>query len=465
MYGEDSSPASDPPSTWWVESSKTAGTAENVPANDDGDSLRRAADELLIRGRAGLGMTGTTARYRQFELAQLLGAVERAVEIDQTLPPELLRHAANLAQHINNNPAAPTGRDTRPADEAAVATPRAEDPPSPGGVPSHVSVQTPGSIHEGGELGYALAHAAGAAFDLLVACVVGDGEAETGPLAASWKIPAFLNARRDGAVRCILHLNGYKISGPTVLGRASDADVVGLLAAQGWDPVVVSGDNPSEVFSDLHRALFRAHTRIRSIQEAARAEDAPTPTGPARWPAIILRTPKGWTGPDVVDGVQIQGTSRAQQVPLSQVRENPGHLRLLESGLRSYAPETLFDAAGRLVPELAALAPDGDKRMSATPYANGGRLLRPLDIPRWSASRCPWRSAARWFTRTPARLVSSCGTCTRPRPAPAMEAAISACSVRTRQPATGWPRSSRSPTGACRSPCCRPMITCHRTAA
>jgi xylulose-5-phosphate/fructose-6-phosphate phosphoketolase len=254
---------------------------------------------------------------------------------------------------------------------------------TPGGVPSHVSVQTPGSIHEGGELGYALAHAAGAAFDhpdLLVACVVGDGEAETGPLAASWKIPAFLNARRDGAVLPILHLNGYKISGPTVLGRADDADVVGLLASQGWDPVVVSGDDPATVFADLYRELAAAYTRIGAIREQARAAGV-TAHGPARWPAIILRTPKGWTGPDVVDGVQIRGTFRAHQVPLSQVRENPEHLRLLEQWLDSYDPQSLFDPEGRLVPRLAALAPEGDKRMSATPYANGGRLLQPLELP------------------------------------------------------------------------------------
>jgi len=254
---------------------------------------------------------------------------------------------------------------------------------TPGGVPSHVSVQTPGSIHEGGELGYALAHAAGAAFDhpeLLVACVVGDGEAETGPLAASWKIPAFLNARRDGAVLPILHLNGYKISGPTVLGRADDADVVGLLAAQGWDPVVVEGDEPAAVFADLYRELAAAYACIRVIREQARTTGVMT-RGPARWPAIILRTPKGWTGPDVVDGVQIAGTFRAHQVPLSQVRENPEHLRRLEQWLASYDPQSLFDPEGRLVPQLAALAPEGDKRMSASPYANGGWLLRPLDLP------------------------------------------------------------------------------------
>ncbi|MFF1612380.1 phosphoketolase [Amycolatopsis sp. NPDC058278] len=254
---------------------------------------------------------------------------------------------------------------------------------TPGGVPSHVGVQTPGSIHEGGELGYSLAHAAGAAFDhpdLIVACVVGDGEAETGPLAASWKIPAFLNARRDGAVLPILHLNGYKIAGPTVLGRAGDTDVLGLLTAQGWDPVLVAGDDPAAVFTDLHEALAAAHDRIRDHQRQARTGTA-EPFRAVRWPAIVLRTPKGWTGPEVVDGVVVEGTFRAHQVPLTLVREDVGHFRLLERWLRSYAPETLFDATGRLVPELAALAPKGDKRMSASPYANGGRLLHRLDIP------------------------------------------------------------------------------------
>ena len=253
---------------------------------------------------------------------------------------------------------------------------------TPGGIPSHVSVQTPGSIHEGGELGYALVHAAGAAFDhpdLLVACVIGDGEAETGPLAASWKLPSFLNARRDGAVLPILHLNGYKISGPTVLGRSSDADVCMFLAAQGWDPIVVSGDDPRRVFAELEQALSEGYAQIRANQDAARG-DAKLDGFP-RWPAIILRTPKGWTGPDVVDGVQVAGTFRAHQVPISGVRDNPEHLAQLESWLRSYSPETLFDDDGTLVTEIAGLAPVGDKRMGATPYANGGRLVRALDVP------------------------------------------------------------------------------------
>ncbi len=251
---------------------------------------------------------------------------------------------------------------------------------TPGGVPSHVSVQTPGSIHEGGELGYALAHAGGAAFDhpgLLVACVVGDGEAETGPLAASWKLPSFLDPRRDGAVLPILHLNGYKISGPTVFGRAADADVCAFLQAQGWDPVVVSGDDPPAVFDALYAALTGGEAAIRAVQRRARAGGA----GPWRWPAIVLRTPKGWTGPDVVDGVRIAGTFRAHQVPLAGVRKNPAHLALLERWLHSYRPEAAFDASGALVAELAALAPAGDKRMSASPYANGGRLLTDLPLP------------------------------------------------------------------------------------
>ncbi|MEP6854314.1 MAG: phosphoketolase family protein [Pedococcus sp.] len=252
---------------------------------------------------------------------------------------------------------------------------------SPGGIPSHVSVQTPGSIHEGGELGYALVHAAGAAFDhpdLTVACVVGDGEAETGPLSASWRLPTFLNPRRDGAVLPILHLNGYKIAGPTVLGRASDEDVEAYLRSQGWDPVTVSGDDPSVVFPALFAALTDAHEQIRALQAAARTGDGPSEPVRHRWPAIIMRTPKGWTGPDVVDGIQIQGTNRSHQVPLAGLAEHPAHLGLLEQWMQTYHPDELFDASGRLVPELRALAPEGDLRMSATPYANGGLLRTPL---------------------------------------------------------------------------------------
>jgi xylulose-5-phosphate/fructose-6-phosphate phosphoketolase len=252
---------------------------------------------------------------------------------------------------------------------------------TPGGIPSHVSVPTPGSLHEGGELGYALAHAAGAAFDhpdLLVACVVGDGEAETGPLSGSWKIPAYLDARRDGAVLPVLHLNGYKISSATVWGRSSDAEVCAYLSSQGWAPVVVSGDDPRLVFPDLEAALRGAHDRITEIQRAARAGGTDVRPG---WPAIVLRTPKGWTGPAVVDGVQVEGTFRAHQVPLSGVQTDDAHLALLEDWLRSYSPELQFTATGALAPELAVLAPEGDLRMGATPYANGGRLRRPLDLP------------------------------------------------------------------------------------
>jgi xylulose-5-phosphate/fructose-6-phosphate phosphoketolase len=252
---------------------------------------------------------------------------------------------------------------------------------TPGGIPSHVSVPTPGSLHEGGELGYALAHAAGAAFDhpdLLVACVVGDGEAETGPLSGSWKIPAYLDARRDGAVLPVLHLNGYKISSATVWGRSSDAEVCAYLSSQGWAPVVVSGDDPRLVFTELEVALRRAHERIGEIQRAARAGGTDVRPG---WPAIVLRTPKGWTGPAVVDGVQVEGTFRAHQVPLSGVQTDDAHLALLEVWLRSYSPELQFTATGALAPELAALAPEGDLRMGSTPYANGGRLRRPLDLP------------------------------------------------------------------------------------
>ena len=254
---------------------------------------------------------------------------------------------------------------------------------SPGGIPSHVSVQTPGSIHEGGELGYALAHATGAALDhkdLFVACVVGDGEAETGPLAGSWKAPNFLNPRRDGAVLPILHLNGYKIAGPTVFGRTSDHDVEAFLTSQGWDVVTVSGDDPEQVFRDLWAALVRSHEQITALRQATRGGE---PSQPVRhtWPAIVLRTPKGWTGPDKVDGVQIQGTNLAHQVPLSGIKGNPEHLHLLEQWLQTYRPDELFDEAGRLAEPLRALAPRGDKRMSATPYANGGRIRVDLPIP------------------------------------------------------------------------------------
>ncbi len=253
----------------------------------------------------------------------------------------------------------------------------------PGGIPSHVSVPTPGSIHEGGELGYALMHAFGAAFDnpdLIVACVIGDGEAETAPLEGSWKGIRFLDPAHDGAVLPILHLNEAKISGPTVLGRVPEEDLLTLLRGHGYAPRVVAGDDPRAVHRDFAATLDGAYAEIRAIQAAARAAgagDAGTPP----WPAIVLRTPKGWTGPHEVDGVLVEGTFRSHQVPLAQVRENPEHLAQLERWLRSYHPERRFDAGGSLVPELAALAPDGDLRMGALPLANGGRVLEPLDLP------------------------------------------------------------------------------------
>jgi xylulose-5-phosphate/fructose-6-phosphate phosphoketolase len=251
---------------------------------------------------------------------------------------------------------------------------------TPGGIPSHVSVTTPGSIHEGGELGYVLVHAFGAAFDnpdLIVAAVVGDGEAETGPLAGSWRGISFLNPARDGAVLPILHLNGYKIAGPTVLGRSSDAEIENFLGGQGYDVLFVEGSEPKTVHRLLAEALETCYVRIRAIQREARDRGQ---VGRPRWPALVLRTPKGWTGPKVVDGVKIEGTFRAHQVPLSEVRKNAEHLRMLESWMRSYRPQELFDAAGRLVPDVAALAPAGARRMGANPHANGGRG-EPLDLP------------------------------------------------------------------------------------
>ncbi len=260
----------------------------------------------------------------------------------------------------------------------------------PGGIPSHVAPETPGSIHEGGELGYALLHAYGAAFDnpdLLVLCVVGDGEAETGPLAASWHSNKFLNPDTDGAVLPVLHLNGYKIANPTVLARIPDDELTALMRGYGYEPHFVVGDNPEAVHQELAGTLDVVLDDIASIQHDAReaaasgsSEGEQTPSR-ATWPMIVLRTPKGWTGPDSVDGVQIEGTFRAHQVPLAETRTNAEHRALLEQWLRSYRPEELFDDAGRLVAELRELAPEGLQRMSANPHANGGLLLRDLAMP------------------------------------------------------------------------------------
>jgi len=255
----------------------------------------------------------------------------------------------------------------------------------PGGIPSHAAPETPGSIHEGGELGYALAHAHGAAFDnpdLIVACVVGDGEAETGPLAASWHCNKFLNPASDGAVLPILHLNGYKIANPTILGRMSDDEIIDLFLGYGYDPVTVAGSDPIIMHQRMAAVFDRVIDDIQSIQR--RARKGGRDSGPAqrpRWPLIILRSPKGWTGPKEVDGKKVEGFWRAHQVPLDQVRTNPEHLRLLEQWMRSYRPQELFGEAGRLAPEIAALAPAGSRRMGANPHANGGLLKRELDLP------------------------------------------------------------------------------------
>ncbi|MBV8639322.1 MAG: phosphoketolase family protein [Candidatus Eremiobacteraeota bacterium] len=251
----------------------------------------------------------------------------------------------------------------------------------PGGIPSHASPETPGSINEGGELGYSIAHAYGAVFDnpgLLALCVVGDGEAETGALATSWHSNKFLDPVRDGAVLPILHLNGYKIAGPTVLARIPEHELRALFEGYGYAPFVVAGHDPMTMHAQMANVLDAALTEIRHIQARARSLNAPERP---RWPLIILRTPKGWTGPRVVDGMQIEGTFRAHQIPIANVRENPEHLRLLESWMRSYKPDELFDETGRLQAAIAAFAPGGELRMSANPNTNGGVLLRELAMP------------------------------------------------------------------------------------
>jgi xylulose-5-phosphate/fructose-6-phosphate phosphoketolase len=251
----------------------------------------------------------------------------------------------------------------------------------PGGVPSHVAPETPGSIHEGGELGYSLVHAFGAAFDnpdVLVCCVIGDGEAETGPLAASWQSIAFLDPVRDGGVLPVLHLNGYKIANPTVLARIPEEELEQLMRGHGYRPIFITGDDPADVHRQLAGALDDALDSIGEIQRAARNDGC---SGRPVWPMIVLRTPKGWTGPKIVDGVPVEGTFRSHQVPLSDPHRNPEHLRLLEEWMRSYRPEELFDESGRLAPDIRSWAPTGELRMSATPHANGGVLLRDLVLP------------------------------------------------------------------------------------
>ncbi len=251
----------------------------------------------------------------------------------------------------------------------------------PGGIPSHVAPETPGSINEGGELGYALVHAYGAAFDnpdLLVCCVVGDGEAETGPLAASWHSNKFLDPSRDGAVLPVLHLNGYKIASPTVLARIPHAELRSLLEGYGYAPRFVEGSDPAAMHREMAAALDEVADEIGEIQHGARSQGR---RGRPRWPMIVLRTPKGWTGPKEVDGRPVEGTFRSHQVPLADIAAKPEHLAQLEAWLRSYEPEDLFDERGALRPELAALAPRGERRMGANPHANGGLLLRELEMP------------------------------------------------------------------------------------
>ncbi len=255
----------------------------------------------------------------------------------------------------------------------------------PGHIGSHVTPETPGSIHEGGELGYSLSHAYGAALDnpdLIVACVVGDGEAETGPLATAWHSTKFINPIRDGAVLPILNLNGYKIANPTILARISREELEALFVGYGYQPYFVEGSDPTDMHQKMAATLERAIDEIRAAQRKARkANDATRP----RWPMIVLRSPKGWTGPKEVDGHKVEGSWRSHQVPFGAVRENPGHLKLLESWMKSYRPEELFDAAGRLVPEIRALSPQGTRRMGANPHTNGGVLRKDLKLPDFRA--------------------------------------------------------------------------------
>jgi len=250
----------------------------------------------------------------------------------------------------------------------------------PGGIPSHAAATTPGSIHEGGELGYSISHAYGAVFDnpdLIAACVIGDGEAETGPLATSWHSNKFLDPKTDGAVLPILHLNGYKIANPTVLARISPDELKSLLVGYGYDPIFVEGHEPDVMHQKMAVAMDRAFTRIGEIQKKAREENDTTRP---MWPMIVMRSPKGWTGPKTVDGLRTEGYWRSHQVPMADM-EKPGHLKILEDWLKSYKPEELFDEKGTLRPEIAAMAPEGDLRMSANPHANGGQLKRPLRMP------------------------------------------------------------------------------------
>ncbi|MHB8490748.1 MAG: phosphoketolase family protein [Solirubrobacteraceae bacterium] len=276
----------------------------------------------------------------------------------------------------------------------------------PGGVPSHVAPETPGSIHEGGELGYSLAHAYGAAFDnpdLLVCCVVGDGEAETGPLATSWHSNKFLDPVRDGAVLPVLHLNGYKIASPTILARIGHDELASLLKGYGYAPRFVEGDDPATMHRLMAATLDEVAGEIAAIQRRAREGGQ---TARPRWPMIVLRTPKGWTGPKTVDGLAMEGTFRSHQVPLAEVAGNAEHRRQLEEWLRSYRPQELFDEGGALREELAALAPEGDRRMGANPHANGGRLLGELELPDFRSYAVPVSAPAQGVSE-PTRILGA----------------------------------------------------------
>jgi xylulose-5-phosphate/fructose-6-phosphate phosphoketolase len=328
----------------------------------------------------------------------------------------------------------------------------------PGGIPSHVAPETPGSIHEGGELGYALVHAYGAAFDnpdLLVCCVVGDGEAETGPLATSWHSNKFLDPVRDGAVLPVLHLNGYKIANPTVLARIPPEELRALLTGYGYDPRFVEGSDPHEMHGLMAAELDRAADDIRAIQEGARERGE---TGRPSWPMIVLRTPKGWTGPKEVDGLPAEGSFRSHQVPLADVRGRPDHLAQLEEWLRSYRPAELFDEAGALRAEIAALAPSGEKRMGANPHANGGLLLRELELPdfRSYAVDVPAPGAS---TSEATRVLG-----TYLRDGPPRTRAASGSWGPTRRHRTASPPCSRSPTGRGRRSDATAMTTSPRAA-
>ena len=254
----------------------------------------------------------------------------------------------------------------------------------PGGIGSHCTPETPGSIHEGGELGYSLSHGFGAAFDnpdLIVTVVVGDGEAETGPLATSWHSNKFLNPITDGAVLPVLHLNGYKIANPTVLARITPEELESLFVGYGWKPYVVEGDDPALMHPKMAQVMEQCILEIRAIQQKARSAPAGTPTQRPRWPMIILRTPKGWTCPKEIDGHKLEGSWRAHQMPILDPKTNPEHLKLVEQWMLSYRPEELFDEAGRLVADLRELPPKGERRISGNPHANGGLLRKPLDLP------------------------------------------------------------------------------------